>query len=125
MELGLNGRRVLVTGASKGIGRACAEVFAAEGCTLDLVSRTAADLDMNVEVDRGAGGKESAAGPDSGIADKPQSTRSGGYGSGSGLGAEDPAYRMEERSLPAAELPPGDDTILGGDERRDPEAEHL
>jgi short-subunit dehydrogenase len=45
MELGLNGRRVLITGASKGIGRACAQVFAAEGCALDLVSRTAADLD--------------------------------------------------------------------------------
>jgi NAD(P)-dependent dehydrogenase (short-subunit alcohol dehydrogenase family) len=45
MELGLNGRRALVTGASKGIGRACANVFAAEGCALDLVSRSAADLD--------------------------------------------------------------------------------
>ena len=45
MELGLNGRGVLITGASKGIGRACAEGFAAEGCTLDLVSRSAADLD--------------------------------------------------------------------------------
>jgi NAD(P)-dependent dehydrogenase (short-subunit alcohol dehydrogenase family) len=45
MELGLSGRRVLITGASKGIGRACAQVFAAEGCALDLVSRTAADLD--------------------------------------------------------------------------------
>jgi hypothetical protein len=32
---------------------------------------------------------------------------------------------MEERSLPAAQPPAGDDTILGGDERRDPEAEHL
>jgi hypothetical protein len=32
---------------------------------------------------------------------------------------------MEERSLPAAQPPAGDDTIVGGDERRDPEAEHL
>jgi NAD(P)-dependent dehydrogenase (short-subunit alcohol dehydrogenase family) len=30
---------VLVTGASKGIGRACAEAFASEGCSLDLVAR--------------------------------------------------------------------------------------
>jgi NAD(P)-dependent dehydrogenase (short-subunit alcohol dehydrogenase family) len=45
MDLQLKGRRVLVTGASKGIGRACAEAFAAEGCALDLVSRSAADLD--------------------------------------------------------------------------------
>src|SRR5438045_2583023 len=44
MELGLSGRRVVITGASKGIGRACAEVFASEGCNLDLVSRSAADL---------------------------------------------------------------------------------
>ena len=32
METGLNGTRVLVTGASGGIGAACARAFAAEGC---------------------------------------------------------------------------------------------
>jgi 3-oxoacyl-[acyl-carrier protein] reductase len=32
METGLEGRRVLVTGASGGIGAACARAFAAEGC---------------------------------------------------------------------------------------------
>jgi len=32
MDLGLNGRIVLITGGSKGIGLACASAFAAEGC---------------------------------------------------------------------------------------------
>lgn len=45
MDLGLNGKTALVTGASKGIGRAVAEVLAAEGCSLHIASRTAADLE--------------------------------------------------------------------------------
>ena len=46
MELGLRGRKALVTGASRGIGRACAEVLASEGCDVVMVSRTQADLDV-------------------------------------------------------------------------------
>ena len=45
MQLDLTDRAVLITGASKGIGRACAETFAAEGCSLDLVARNEAALD--------------------------------------------------------------------------------
>jgi NAD(P)-dependent dehydrogenase (short-subunit alcohol dehydrogenase family) len=41
MDLGLKGRRVLVTGGTKGIGFACAEAFAAEGCAVVLTGRTA------------------------------------------------------------------------------------
>jgi NAD(P)-dependent dehydrogenase (short-subunit alcohol dehydrogenase family) len=45
MELNLKGRSVLISGASKGIGRAVADEFAREGCALHLVSRTVADLE--------------------------------------------------------------------------------
>lgn len=41
MDLKLKGKRVLVTGASKGIGRACAEALAEEGCSVAICSRSA------------------------------------------------------------------------------------
>jgi 3-oxoacyl-[acyl-carrier protein] reductase len=45
MELGLSGRTALITGASKGIGRAIAEGLAAEGVHLHLNARTKTDLE--------------------------------------------------------------------------------
>ena len=45
MELGLNGKTVLITGASKGIGLACARAFAKEGANLHLASRDAGRLE--------------------------------------------------------------------------------
>lgn len=45
MDLGLTGKAVVVTGASKGIGYACGVAFAAEGARVALVARSRANLD--------------------------------------------------------------------------------
>ncbi|MEO7688553.1 MAG: SDR family oxidoreductase [Sphingomonas sp.] len=39
MDLGLKGRKVILTGGSRGIGRAALEIFAAEGCDIAFFSR--------------------------------------------------------------------------------------
>ena len=44
MDLKLAGKTALITGGSKGIGRATAEIFAAEGCNVIIVSRSAETL---------------------------------------------------------------------------------
>jgi 3-oxoacyl-[acyl-carrier protein] reductase len=48
MDLGLAGKRVLITGGSKGIGRASAQLFAEEGCQLALTARGPEDLERAV-----------------------------------------------------------------------------
>jgi NAD(P)-dependent dehydrogenase (short-subunit alcohol dehydrogenase family) len=45
MQLNLTGKKVLVTGASQGIGQALAESFAREGCHLTVVARSKDRLD--------------------------------------------------------------------------------
>ena len=44
MDLKIAGKTALITGGSKGIGRATAEIFATEGCNVILVSRSAESL---------------------------------------------------------------------------------
>lgn len=46
MDLRLRGKRVLITGASKGIGAAAAEVFAEEGCDVMIAARNKEALEQ-------------------------------------------------------------------------------
>jgi 3-oxoacyl-[acyl-carrier protein] reductase len=46
MQLHLEGRHVLITGGSKGIGLACAKTFLQEGCRVTLVARDGARLEQ-------------------------------------------------------------------------------
>lgn len=49
MELGLKNKTVLVTAASKGIGKACAELFVAEGAKVAICSRNSDNLKQAAE----------------------------------------------------------------------------
>jgi 3-oxoacyl-[acyl-carrier protein] reductase len=49
MDLGLKGRTALVTGGSQGIGRACAELLAAEGVDVAMAARDEARLQAVAE----------------------------------------------------------------------------
>ena len=60
MDLQLNGKHILITGGSKGIGLACAQGFLREGAKLSLVSRDAANLEAAVQTLSGEFGDAAA-----------------------------------------------------------------
>jgi 3-oxoacyl-[acyl-carrier protein] reductase len=61
MDLGLKGRRAIVSAASKGLGRACAFSLAAEGVDLVINARSAEALEDTAEAIRNAHGVEVTA----------------------------------------------------------------
>jgi 3-oxoacyl-[acyl-carrier protein] reductase len=56
MDLGIRGKTALVCGASKGLGRGCAEALAAEGVLVTIVARHADALERTADDIRRAGG---------------------------------------------------------------------
>ncbi|MGH6914261.1 MAG: SDR family NAD(P)-dependent oxidoreductase, partial [Geminicoccales bacterium] len=57
MDLGLAGKRAIITGGSKGIGRAIADTFADEGCHVAICARGADGVAAAVEALKGKGVK--------------------------------------------------------------------
>lgn len=64
MDLGLSGKRALVTGASRGIGRAIAEVLATEHADVAICARGQAGVDEAVAALRAHGGRAEGAAVD-------------------------------------------------------------
>ena len=55
MDLKLKGQKALITGATKGIGRAIADTLAAEGCNVAICARNEAEVAAAVEALQGSG----------------------------------------------------------------------
>ena len=73
MDLMLKGKVAIVGGASKGLGRACAEVLAGEGVNVALCSRSKPDLEKAAQEIRAATGTDPFA--FAGDLDKPETIR--------------------------------------------------
>lgn len=69
MDLGLKGRKAVITGATRGIGRAIAEQLAAEGASLAICARNADEVQAAVEALSAAGATCTGAAVDVGDRD--------------------------------------------------------
>ncbi|HET9854162.1 MAG TPA: SDR family NAD(P)-dependent oxidoreductase, partial [Methylomirabilota bacterium] len=73
MDLELTDKVAIVGGASKGLGRACADVLAEEGCRVAICSRSRDDLEKAAKDIRGATGRDVLVWP--GDLDRPETIR--------------------------------------------------
>ena len=64
MELGIVGRKALLSGASRGLGKACALALAREGVDVTIVARTRATLERSADDIRATGAKVTAVAAD-------------------------------------------------------------
>src|SRR5688572_26114600 len=86
MDLGLAGKRALVSGASRGIGRAIALTLAAEGVRVAAVARGAEDLErLRDELPAVAGGAHAAITADVTTAEGADAAVDGGVAALGGL----------------------------------------
>ena len=73
MDLGLRGKKAIVTGGTRGIGRAIANLLVEEGCDIGICARTAAQLEEAVAAFKAKGVKALGASVD--VADGDPLTR--------------------------------------------------
>lgn len=73
MDLGLKGKKAIVTGGTRGIGRAIADLLVEEGCDIGICARTAAQIEEAVAAFKAKGVKALGASVD--VADGDPFTR--------------------------------------------------
>ena len=104
MDLGLKSKNVLVTGGSKGIGLAIAELFAAEGANVAICARNADDVAKVVKALAGKGVKSWGKAVD--VAD-PVALKQWIEGAAAELAASTPSSATSALSLSAIPPRPG------------------